>query len=126
MNICQFIFIEDEGETFQVKKSSYSRKIYKERKKEKKESRSIEKPMQKNNSNNSQNSNNNSQRDINTSSSTKESKNYVKEIQSESEGFSVRLLLFNFLYPQNYISLNLIYLLLLLQLEKISLDACRT
>ncbi|XP_070493177.1 PAX3- and PAX7-binding protein 1 isoform X1 [Chironomus tepperi] len=78
---------EDEGETFQVKKSSYSRKIHKERKKEK--NRSSEKSI-KINSNNSQNSNNNSQRENITSNVTKES-NYVKEIQSESDGFSIRL-----------------------------------
>ena len=88
-----YSFIEDEGETFQVKKSSFSRKIHRERKKEKNKSNN-EKPI-KNISNNSQNSNNNSQRDNNSPTVTKES-NYVKEIQSESDGFSVRLLLFNF------------------------------
>ncbi|KAG5680373.1 hypothetical protein PVAND_009882 [Polypedilum vanderplanki] len=85
---------EEEGEeTFQVKKSSYSRKIHKERKKEKKESRSNEKFIKNHNSNSSQNSNSHSSTHDNISSNyphDKEESKYVKEIQ-DSDGFSIRL-----------------------------------
>lgn len=86
-------FIEDEdgGDAFQVKKSSFSRKIHKERNK---------KHKSKSSSNDSQNSNLNSLRESNNSSSpppstkltTAKESNYVKEIHSD-DGFSVRLLL---------------------------------
>ncbi|CRK97101.1 CLUMA_CG010440, isoform A [Clunio marinus] len=79
---------EDEGETFQVKKSSFSRRIHKERKKNKSNEKS-----DKNISKNSQNSF--SHHDINSyqsspTSVTKDCTNFVKEIQSD-EGFSIRL-----------------------------------
>lgn len=87
-------FIEDEdGDAFQVKKSSFSRKIHKERNKKHKSKTSS--------SNDSQNSNLNSLRESNNSSSppsstklttTAKESNYVKEIHSD-DGFSVRLLL---------------------------------
>lgn len=92
-----FPFIEEEGETFQVKKSSYSRKIHKERKKH----RSNEKSHKNSTNNDSQNSYRGSSKDKDSSpttthiTTTAKDSNYIKEIQSD-DGFSVRLLLFNF------------------------------
>lgn len=88
-----------------MKKSSFSRRIHKERKKNKSNDKS-----DKNISKNSQNSN--SHHDNNscppTSLVTKDITKFVKEIQSD-DGFSVRLLLFNFTikkYPK-YTKLSL-------------------
>lgn len=86
---------------FQVKKSSYSRKIHKERKKEK--NKSNNEKSNKNISNNSPNL----RRDSNNITSSLES-NYIKEIQSDSDGFSVRLLLFNFYVSKNTINATII------------------
>jgi hypothetical protein len=79
---------------FQVKKSSYSRKIHKERKKH----RSNEKSQSKNSNDYSQN-NRGSSKDPSPPAApptTAKESNYIKEIQSD-DGFSVRLLLFNFI-----------------------------
>lgn len=85
------LFLEDEGEAFQVKKSSFSRRIHKERKKNKSNDKS-----DKNISKNSQNSISHHENISYQSSSPSETKDtFVKEIQSD-DGFSVRLLLFNF------------------------------
>jgi hypothetical protein len=80
---------EEEGETFQVKKSSFSRRIHKDRKKNK----SSDKEICRNSQNSISNHENILKQSPPTSSATKDS--FVKEIQSD-DGFSVRLLLFNF------------------------------
>lgn len=78
---------------FQVKKSSFSRKIHKERKKHKSNEKS-----RKNSPNDSPtNSNRGSSKDPTSHlTTTAKESNYIKEIQSD-DGFSVRLLLFNFI-----------------------------
>lgn len=88
-----FSIPEEEGETFQVKKSSFSRRIHKERKKNK----SYDKESSKNSQNSISNHDNVLKQSSPTSSATKDS--FVKEIQSD-EGFSVRLLLFNFTFKK--------------------------
>jgi hypothetical protein len=96
-----------------VKKSSFSRKIHKERKKNKSNDKS-----HKSSSNDSQNSNSHSLKNnsssppssitaaaATTTTTTKES-NYIKEIH-DSDGFSVRLLLSIFITPppkKNHVS----------------------
>jgi hypothetical protein len=87
LNCC--LIPEEEGETFQVKKSSFSRRIHKERKKNK----SSDKEISKNSQNSISIHDNVLKQSSPTSSATKDS--FVKEIQSD-DGFSVRLLLFNF------------------------------
>lgn len=87
------LFLEDEGETFQVKKSSFSRRIHKERKKNKSNDKS-DKPISKNSQNSISHHDNNSK----SSPTPVRKDNFVKEIQSD-DGFSVRLLLFNFTFP---------------------------
>lgn len=77
-----------------MKKSSFSRRIHKERKKNK----SNDKSDLKNISKTSQNSISHHENLSYQSSSPSETKdNFVKEIQSD-DGFSVRLLLFNFTF----------------------------
>jgi hypothetical protein len=98
------LFLEEEGETFQVKKSTFSRRIHKERKKNKSNDKSCDKDISKNSQNSiSHHENNSYQSSPPTSSVTKDS--FVKEIQS-IDGFSVRLLLFNFTYQK---TLKLLY-----------------
>lgn len=75
-----------------MKKSSFSRRIHKERKKNKSNEKS-DKNISKNSQNSISHHENNSCQS--PTSVTKDSTNFVKEIQSD-EGFSVRLLLFNF------------------------------
>lgn len=86
------MILEDEGETFQVKKSTHSRRIHKERKKNKSNDKS-DKNISKNSQNSISHHDNNSYQSSPPSSVTKD--NFVKEIQSD-DGFSVRLLFFNF------------------------------
>lgn len=89
-----------------MKKSSFSRRIHKERKKNKSNDKSYDKDISKNSQNSiSHHDNNSYQSSPPTSSVTKDS--FVKEIQSD-DGFSVRLLLFNFTYQKyNQITLQL-------------------
>lgn len=99
MNFNFYTNLEEEGEMFQVKKSSYSRKIHKERKKHK----SNEKSLSKNSTSNESYSNYGSSKDLSpppTAPTTAKESNYIKEIQSD-DGFSVRLLLFNFIKHPN-------------------------
>lgn len=86
------LILEDEGETFQVKKSSFSRRIHKERKKNKSNDKS-DKDFSRNSQNSISHHENNSYKSSPPTSVTKD--NFVKEIHSD-DGFSVRLLLFNF------------------------------
>lgn len=76
-----------------MKKSSFSRRIHKERKKNKSNDKS-DKNISKNSQNSISHHDNNSYQSPPTSA-TKDCNNFVKEIQSD-DGFSVRLLLFSF------------------------------
>lgn len=84
-----------------MKKSNASRRIHKERKKNKSNDKS-DKIISKNSQNSISHHDNNSYQSPPTSV-TKDSTNFVKEIQSD-DGFSVRLLLFNFTIKTKSIS----------------------
>ena len=90
-----------------MKKSTFSRRIHKERKKNKSNDKSCDKDISKNSENSISHHDNN----LNQSSPTSSTKDsFVKEIQSD-DGFSVRLLLFNFTCQKciNFIALACSY-----------------